>query len=94
MVNEDRLLTGDLSGGHEGGVDVWVHLNGQLLLLDDLLVALLHGLERPVSEGPANESVEEGDQPLSRQLVMISGVGQVDISVRVLLGLLQELPDA
>ena len=94
MVNEDRVLTGDLSGGHEGGVDVWVHLNGQLLLLDDLLVALLHGLERPVSEGPANESVEEGDQPLSRQLVVVFGVGKVDSGSRVLSGLLEELPDA
>ena len=94
MVNEDRVLTGDLSGGHESGVDVRVHLNGQLLLLHDLLVALLHGLERPVSEGTANESVEEGDQPLSRQLVVVFGVGEVDISGRVLRGLLEELPDA
>ena len=94
MVTEDRVLTGDLGGGHEGGVDVRVHLDGQLLLLHDLLVALLHGRERPVGEGPANEGVEEGDQPLPRQLVVVSGVGKVGGGVGVLRGLLEELPDA
>ena len=94
MVNEDRVLTGDLSGGHESGVDVWVHLNGQLLLLHNLLIALFHSCKRPVSKGPANESVKERDQPLSRQLVVVFGVGKVDSGGRILSGLLEELPDA
>ena len=57
--------------------DLRVDVDGQLLLLDEPLVARLDDFFRPVGEGLSNERVAEVDEPLPGQLAELFLVGEV-----------------
>ena len=57
-------LTGDGRGLGEVAEDLGVDVDGQLLLLDELLVAALDDGLGPVGEGLPDERVAEVDEPL------------------------------
>ena len=61
-------LTADGRAVGEGGVDLWVHVDGQLLHLHDLGVPRLHPLLHPVGEGVADHAVDDVGHELLGQL--------------------------
>ena len=62
----NRILTRDGRGLVEAAEDLWVDVDGQLLLLDEPLVSTLDDGLGPVGEGLADEGIGEVDEPLSR----------------------------
>ena len=90
----NRILTRDGCGLVEVVEDLWVDVDGQLLLLDEFLVATLDDGLGPVGEGLADERVAEVDEPLPGQLAELLLVGQVVCTHHVAQGLLEDLLDA
>ena len=88
------ILTGDGRGLGEVVEDLRVDVDGQLLLLDEPLVARLDDGLGPVGEGLADERVGEVDEPLSRQLAELLLVGEVVGTHFVAQRLLKDLLDA
>ena len=90
----NSILTGDGRGLGEVAEDLGVDVDGQLLLLDELLVAALDDGLGPVGEGLPDERVAEVDEPLPGQLAELLLVGQVVCTHHVAQGLLEDLLDA
>ena len=74
--------------------DLRVDVDGQLLLLDEPLVASLDDGLGPVGEGLPDERVAEVDEPLPGQLAELLLVGQVVSADLKAQGLLEDLLDA
>ena len=74
--------------------DLWVDVDGQLLLLDELLVAALDDGLGPVGEGLPDERVAEVDEPLPRELAELLLLWQVVSADFVAQCLLEDLLDA
>ena len=62
------VLTTLLGGGVESLSDLWVHLDGQALLLHQLVIALIDFLRDPVSEYALQHRGAHIPYPLLRQL--------------------------
>ena len=87
-------LTRDGRGLGEAAEDLGVDVDGQLLLLDELLVAALDDRLGPVGEGLPDERVAEVDEPLPGELAELLLLGQVVRTDFVAQGLLEDLLDA
>ena len=83
-----------MRAGLEGTQDVRVHHDGHVALGNELLVASLHLVLHPVSEGPANECIRHVNDPLSRKLAKVVVVWEIDGRIGVLGRLLEELFEA
>ena len=90
----NRILTRDGRGLVEVVEDLRVDVDGQLLLLDELLVAALDDGLGPVGEGLPDERVAEVDEPLPGELAELLLLGQVVGADLVAERLLEDLLDA
>ena len=90
----NRILTRDGRGLGEVAEDLGVDVDGQLLLLDELLVAALDDGLGPVGEGLPDERVAEVDEPLPGELAELLLLGQVVGADLVAERLLEDLLDA
>ena len=90
----NSILTRDGRGLVEVVEDLRVDVDGQLLLLDELLVAALDDRLGPVGEGLPDERVAEVDEPLPGQLAELLLVRQVVGADLVAERLLEDLLDA
>ena len=87
-------LTRDGRGLGEAAEDLGVDVDGQLLLLDEALVAALDDGLGPVGEGLPDERVAEVDEPLPWELAELLLLGQVVGADLVAERLLEDLLDA
>ena len=62
-----RVLTGDVGRCLEAAKNIGVHVDNQVLLVDELLVPCLDALMCPVCEWLLDQSVDKVDDPLPRQ---------------------------
>ena len=87
-------LTGDVGAVVEAAEDLRVDVDGELLLVEELLVPGLHDDSDPLAEGLADIGVDEVDEPLPGDLFPVALVGQVVLHDGVLLRLDEHLLDA
>ena len=66
------VLTADVDAGLECSVDVWIHLDVEVLLLGHGGVAICYLLPDPVCEVVANDGIGDIAQPRSRNLENVS----------------------
>ena len=83
-----------MSGRLKSSEYLWIHLDAQVSLCDELLIAGCHLGLNPVSKGPAHQCVRNIDHPLSRKFAQVIGLREVYGSVGVLGCLGKELFDA
>ena len=84
-------LTADVDAVLECSIDVWVHLDVEVLFLGHDGVAICYLLSDPIGEGVANHGIGDIAQPRSRNLENVSLVWDVARSVLVLVDLLEDL---
>ena len=83
-------LTADVDAGLECSVDVWIHLNVEVLLLGHGGVTICYLLPDPVGEVIADDGIGDIAQPCSWDLKNVSLVWNVSWSVLVLINLLED----
>lgn len=83
-------LTADVDRVPECGGDLRIELDNEVALLGHIVVAPLDKFRHPCTEGFAYEGVDHVDDPLSRQSVDISIIGEVVLDALHLLALLQD----
>ena len=74
----------------EGLGDIWIHLDEELLLLCQLLVADGNFISSPGAEWLPQDGVGDVDEPLARDLVHVSVVGQIGEDGLVLAGFIED----
>ena len=84
-------LTADVDAGLERSVDVWIHLDVEVLLLGHGGVAICYLLPDPVGEVVTDDGIGDIAQPRSRNLENVSLVWNVSWGVLVLIDLLEDL---
>ena len=84
-------LTAYVDASLERTVDVWVHLDVEVLLVSHGGVTICYLLPDPIGEGVANHGIGDIAQPRSRYLENVSLVWDVAWSVLVLVDLLEDL---
>ena len=82
-----------MSGSLKSSEYLWIHLDAQVSLRDELLIAGCHLGLNPVSKGPTHQSVRHVDHPLPRKFAQVVGLREVHSSVGVLGCLGEELFD-
>ena len=83
-------LTADVDASLERSVDVWVHLDVEVLLLGHDDVAICYLLPDPIGEVVADHCIGNIAQPRSRYLENVPLVWYVAWSVLVLVNLLED----
>ena len=86
-------LTTDVERVAERSCDNRVELKNEVLFLGDMIIALLHMLCNPGSEGVANNRVDYVGEPLAGQPVNILVFGQVRANRRTLLAFSEDVVD-
>ena len=66
------MLGGHMLTGHEGGIDLWIHIDGEVLVLDDLGVTLVDLAVDPLFEDGTNDGVDNVGDVLPRQLLHLT----------------------
>ena len=78
----------------EGLGDIWIHLDEELLLLCQLLVADGNFISSPGAEWLPQDGVGDVDEPLTRNLVHVAVLRQIVVDPGVLSCLLEDALDA
>ena len=88
------LLTWDVGRCLKATKDVWVNVNGQILLVNELLVSWLNALLCPVCKRSIDQRISKIDEPLAWYSFEVLFVWQILPSLRIAHSFFEELFNA